>query len=230
MNPNALRRLQEIDDHLVSLQEQRRHSAERLRLDPDVERAQRNFESASESQRGAAAELSVLEQELSEVSNRARALHRRLYGGSVHNPHELLELQHELEGLSTHVTEVEERALAAMELSEQRSEEERERVAELNQAERVRSDQEAPLRERIESLDAAIAESQQEREVASSSLAADERALYARVAAKHRPAVVSIVGDACGGCRLPLSHEERRAVRSGERIVQCSNCDRILVP
>jgi uncharacterized protein len=54
-------------------------------------------------------------------------------------------------------------------------------------------------------------------------------ALYTRVARQRAPAVVRIVGDSCGGCHLPLSNEERHAVRSGERIVQCPNCDRILV-
>jgi predicted nucleic acid-binding Zn-ribbon protein len=41
--------------------------------------------------------------------------------------------------------------------------------------------------------------------------------------------VVPLVGDSCGGCHLPVSIEERRAVRTSDGIVQCSNCDRILV-
>jgi predicted nucleic acid-binding Zn-ribbon protein len=56
-----------------------------------------------------------------------------------------------------------------------------------------------------------------------------DEALYQRVASRRHPAVASLSGDACGGCHLPLSIEERRQVRTGGGVVQCSNCDRILV-
>jgi len=41
--------------------------------------------------------------------------------------------------------------------------------------------------------------------------------------------VVQLLGDACGGCRIPLGISEVRAARSSDRLVQCPNCDRIIV-
>jgi predicted nucleic acid-binding Zn-ribbon protein len=54
--------------------------------------------------------------------------------------------------------------------------------------------------------------------------------LYARIAAHRRPAVTGLAGDFCAGCHMPVSNEERRAVRTGTGLTQCANCDRILAP
>ena len=230
MNANVLRRVQELDDRLVSLRDQQKQDAALLERDPAVERARRGSDEASAAQRDAEARLLEVEQELKTVSERSRALHRRLYGGSVRNPHELLEMQQELETLTARVGELEDRALIAMESAETATAEAHRLAAILADEERARADRVVPLTEHLTMLREAIAGAEREREAAFSALPANERTLYARIAAKHRPAVVSIAGDACGGCHLPLSADERHAVRSGERMVQCSSCDRILVP
>jgi predicted nucleic acid-binding Zn-ribbon protein len=63
---------------------------------------------------------------------------------------------------------------------------------------------------------------------AAAALPADLR-IYERVAARRRPAVVHLERDSCGGCHLPLGVREANQVRSGEGLVQCSNCDRVVV-
>jgi predicted nucleic acid-binding Zn-ribbon protein len=52
---------------------------------------------------------------------------------------------------------------------------------------------------------------------------------YERVRSRRTPAVTRLDGEACGGCHLPLGIAEVRAIKAGQ-LVQCSNCDRILVP
>jgi uncharacterized protein len=230
VNPNTLRRVQELDSHIVTLRDEQRQATSMLERDPEVERLRTLAERSGVEQREMESALAALEQELRTVSERARSMHRRLYGGSVRNPQELLEMQHELESLTGRVAALEEQALAAMEAAEQAADSATAAAGALQEAERQRAADAGPLQERLTSLGAALTSAEAERESAFAELSPAERTLYTRVAAKHRPAVVSIRGDACGGCHLPLSIEERRAVRSGERVVQCSSCDRILVP
>ena len=230
MNPNTLRRVQDLDARIATLRDEQRQSGALLERDPALERARQRADASAAAQRGAEEALTSLDKELRSVSERARSMHRRLYGGSVRNPQELLELQHELETLTARVAQLEERALSAMEDAEQAANTAADDASALQREEHERTERLGPLQQRLQTLKEALDTATGERDRAFSQLTAAEQSLYARVAVKHRPAVVSIAGDVCGGCHLPLSIEERRSVRSGERVVQCSNCDRILVP
>ena len=230
MSQAELFRVQQLDDRLAALREQQRHDAALLERDPEVASSTAALEAAETEQRSADSQLSVIERELSSVGERARALHRRLYGGSVRNPNELLEMQHELDGLTNRVKDLEDSAVDAMESAERAASTTDARRSDLEAARRRRDEAAGPLRERLESLQQDITADDAARQQLFDALPAPERALYTRVAARHRPAVVSIAGDVCGGCHLPLSMEERRAVRAAERVVQCSSCDRILAP
>ncbi|MBV8529345.1 MAG: hypothetical protein JOZ75_13625, partial [Candidatus Dormibacteraeota bacterium] len=87
-----------------------------------------------------------------------------------------------------------------------------------------------PLEQRLGRLRSELAQAQGDRERIAASVEPRALELYRRVAQHRTPAVVGIAGDSCGGCHLPLSNQERSAVRAGTTITQCSNCDRILVP
>ncbi|MBV8302013.1 MAG: hypothetical protein JOY68_08850 [Candidatus Dormibacteraeota bacterium] len=230
MTQAALFRVQQLDERLSALREQQRHHEALLQRDPAVASGSTALDVAEREQADSEAGLATIERELSTVADRARALHRRLYGGSVRNPNELLEMQHELDGLTSRVKELEDRVVEAMESAERAASITDARRSDLEAAQRRRDEAAGPLRQRLQSLEEDIAADDTERQRLFDSLPSAERALYTRVAARHRPAVVSIAGDACGGCHLPLSMEERRAVRAAERVVQCSSCDRILVP
>ena len=126
--------------------------------------------------------------------------------------------------------EAEERVLALIEAGEQAGADVTSTRDALAELEERRAQEQRPREQRLEDLRGQLSEAEQARTKAQSELTGTEQALYGRVAARHHPAVVSIKGDTCGGCHLPLSNEERRAVRAGDQLVQCSNCDRILVP
>ena len=54
-------------------------------------------------------------------------------------------------------------------------------------------------------------------------------ALYEAIrAAKHGQAMAKVERGMCQGCRIALPEAERRQARSGQSIVQCSSCQRIL--
>lgn len=225
----TLRRLQDVDTHIAALRADLASAREALRRDPELERVRSVADAARATREAADAAAGAAESAMKELEARVRTLDRRLYGGSVHNPHELLEMQQELESLRARLGEAEVTALAGLESAEDAQRSEEAAARDMAAAEARRAAALEPLRHRIAALETELATSIADRESAASDVSAAELALYQRVTARRQPAVVALNGDACGGCHLPLSIEERRLVRTSDRVVQCSNCDRILV-
>ena len=223
-------RLQEVDSRIAALQAEIETAESRIRRDPELERAREGAAVAERERRAREQEATAAESEMNALQARVKTLDRRLYGGSVHNPQELVDMQRELDALRARALESEEHAIALLEDAESSAAHEQSRIAGLQAEEARRAAAIEPLRARLASLAEQQVQATAEREAVIAALDAAAVALYARVAQRRQPAVVGLAGDSCGGCHLPLSNEERRLVRTGTQIVQCSNCDRILVP
>src|SRR5207244_5690653 len=92
-------------------------------------------------------ELTAAEAGLAGLERRTKLLDRKLYDGSVHNPHELLEMQRELEALRAQLGEAEEHMLALMELNERASAEANQARTAVGEIEARRSEEEGPRRQ-----------------------------------------------------------------------------------
>lgn len=225
-----LARLQEVDTRIATLTADIADAESLVRRDPDLERARVAAAAAEQERHSREKDAAAGEAEVNSLQARITTLDRRLYGGSVHNPQDLLEIQRELEVLRSRRSDAEDRALAQLGEAEEAAAVERAGLENLRDAEARRATQVAPLEERLDRLRADLVEAQGDRERIAASVEPRALELYRRVAQQRSPAVVGIAGDACGGCHLPLSNQERSAVRAGAAITQCSNCDRILVP
>ena len=201
-----------------------------LRGDPELDRLRAAEAAAHEEHRALGSSAKLAELEAASMQTRIRELDRRLYGGNVRNPAELIEMQRELEAmrakLSTPRTmrwahgggrrvagstcRTRRRPLAARECAAQRCME--------------------PLRARLATLTAERDVLNAERDALRADTDPGDLSLYARIAAHRRPAVTGLAGEFCAGCHMPVSNEERRAVRTGTGLTQCANCDRILAP
>lgn len=230
MGAAELLELQRLDDRLEGLRLDVSAVEARLRGSAELDGARSHCEAAQVSQR--AAELAVRARELESATlrERARTLDRQLYSGSVRNPQELLALQRELDDVRGRLAAREESELEAMEAAEAGAAELAAATAAVAALEAARAEQAGPDADRLAALRAELSETVATRELAATRRTAAELELYRRVASHHRPAVVRISNDSCGGCRVPLGLVEVRAIRTRDRIVQCSNCDRILAP
>lgn len=225
-----LARLQEVDTRIATLTADVTAAESLVRRDPDLERARDAAAAAERERHSREKDAAAGEAEVNSLQARITTLDRRLYGGSVHNPQDLLEIQREVEVLRSRRSDAEDRALAQLTEAEEAAAVERAGLENLRDAEARRATQVAPLEERLNRLRADLVEAQGDRERIAASVEPRALELYRRVAQQRTPAVVGIAGDSCGGCHLPLSNQERSAVRAGAAITQCSNCDRILVP
>jgi uncharacterized protein len=227
---SALLRLQQIDDRIAALQSEIASVEASLRGDPELDRL-RAAESAAQGQHresGTTARLAELE--AASLQARIRDLDRRLYGGTIRNPAELMEMQRELDAMRVRLSTAEDDALERMEQADSALATMQAASANVVAREAQRADAMEPLRARLASLATQLDAANSERDAVRADAEPADLSLYARIASRRRPAVTQLAGEFCGGCRMPVSNEERRSVRTGTGLTQCANCDRILAP
>ena len=227
---SALLSLQQIDDRLTTLTSEIATVEASLRGDPELDRLRAAEAAAHEEHRTLGASARLAELEAASLQARIRELDRRLYGGTVRNPAELIEMQRELEAMRARLSTAEDDALERMELVDRSSAALQTASAGVAARESHRAGAMEPLRARLESLTAERDVLNAERDALRTDVEPGDLSLYARIAAHRRPAVTGLAGDFCAGCHMPVSNEERRAVRTGAGLTQCANCDRILAP
>ena len=221
--------LQRADDRIASLRDQISVLEAHLRSDPRLERARVDAAAAEAERRRADEAVAAADHEATVLRQRASVIDRQLYGGSVRNPQDLLTLQHELDDVRARVAAAEEDELVRMEAAEAAERGGREAAATVAALEAQRAANAGADAERLASTRAALAAAEEERARLAESIDRTALSLYTRLVARRQPAVVQLVGDACGGCRIALGMREVRAARAGGELVQCPNCDRIVV-
>ena len=152
-----------------------------------------------------------------------------LYGGSVQNPKELEDLQMESESLRRYLETIEDRYLEAM----LEQDEAAAAVAETQEAiERLETELRAvhsDLLEEREKIQSRLPDLAAQRAAILPGISEEDQQSYLRLRGKFRGVAVSILdGQTCGICGLTLSASDQQTVRSGDELVRCNLCGRIL--
>jgi predicted nucleic acid-binding Zn-ribbon protein len=227
---SALLSLQQIDDRIATLTSEIAVTEASLRGDPELDRLRAAEAAAHDEHRALGSSAKLAELEAASLQARIRELDRRLYGGTVRNPAELIEMQRELEGMRAKLSTAEDDALGRMEAVDVSTASLEKASAAVAARDAQRSASLEPLRARLATLNAERDVLNAERDALRADTDPNDLSLYARIASHRRPAVTGLAGESCAGCRMPVSNEERRAVRTGTGLTQCANCDRILAP
>jgi predicted nucleic acid-binding Zn-ribbon protein len=83
--------------------------------------------------------------------------------------------------------------------------------------------------ERESELDSEITSLRQRREEQLGALDGELAARYERVASRRSPAVAVITGEICLGCRVGIPPQAFIEILTGEALVSCNHCHRILI-
>ena len=225
-----LLRLQEVDTRLRGDRARLADVEAQITADPELERRRREARRRRREQAAADADLDALEKTVDALRQRARALEKHLYDGSVRNPQELLGMQHDLESLRQRLDAEDEQLMALMERAEAAAAADRDANAAIVDRELERADQAGELLEQAVALRASVERGERDRAELVTSIPSADLTLYERLARRVQPAVVHIVTDSCGGCHIPFANSEVRRIRVADEPVQCSGCDRIVVP
>ena len=226
---SSLYRLQQtdlaIDQVAARLAEVEAGLADGARLEKareEASRQERLARQAAEAMRAADDAVTSEREKLGQVDG-------RLYGGSLHNPKELQELQAESDALKRHLSTLEDRLLEAMQASEDAEAAARRAQTELELAEADASGREADLRREQAGLMVLMEKHGVEREAVAAGVLPSDHELYRSLRkGLGSLAVAELVGDTCGACGVSMSASARQEIRSGPRLTRCPQCGRIL--
>ena len=156
-------------------------------------------------------------------------IEKKLYGGTIHNPKELQELQAEAESLHRHLSALEDRQLEEMmrvELAEKSFDAAQ---AKLELAEADASGRDQNLRRERDGLASILGQRKEEREAAASDVVEEDLRLYGTLRKSGGGlAVAEMLDGTCGACGLTLAASARQEVRTGPGLIRCMQCGRIL--
>jgi uncharacterized protein len=152
-----------------------------------------------------------------------------LYGGKVHNPKELQDLQNELASLKKYLATLEDQQLDAMLTLEEAEALLKSSADQLARVEKDISLQNQALIADRDRLVHDLDRIQAERSAAASTIPENFLSTYEKLRSQRRGvAVATIVEETCSACGSTLTPADRQIARSPNQISFCSTCGRIL--
>ncbi len=226
---SSLHRLQTLDLQIDRRQARLKVIGEILGDSAAVSAARQTLSDAEANLRTARSASQRAEEEVASNRVKLEEAEKRLYGGSVHNPKELQDLQAEVESLTRFRATLEDRLLEAMVAAEAAEADQRSAEAALSQAAGQTADRDTALAAERDQLSAEVERLTAEREAALANVTQGDLALYTQVRDNRGGLAVALVqDDTCGACGLTVAHSLRQEIRQGDNLVRCIQCGRIL--
>jgi predicted nucleic acid-binding Zn-ribbon protein len=152
-----------------------------------------------------------------------------LYGGRVHNPKELQDLQSDIAALKRFLSTLEERQLESMLAAETAQAALQRAESALTELQSRRGSEHSLLVGEQASLSKKVERLQVERQGAAYDIPATSRELYERLRQQRRGiAVAEVTDNTCSACGTPVTAALQQSARSTTQLIHCSSCGRIL--
>jgi predicted nucleic acid-binding Zn-ribbon protein len=169
------------------------------------------------------------EWELSELDAKIAVVEKKLFGGSLKNPKELIAFQQDLDILKTQRGGREDKLLALMMDVESSQQDVSLKKSDFGKVDREWRENQQTLQQQQTELEAELSALEQKRSLIAGQIDSDSLSLYEEVRrVKQGQAVAKVVQGRCQGCRISLPVSDQQRARMGQELVQCSNCGRIL--
>ena len=224
-----LYRLQQIDSQIDRAQARLQAIQKTLEDDAELRLANEQAQTAEVQRQSAERELKQAEAEVQGQHIKIEQNESSLYGGKVHNPKELQDLQNDIAALKRHLNTLEDRQLEAMLACEEADAGFRSIQADLAKTQERWAEQNKGLGEEQSSLQNLVERFSTERAAVVDSIPAVELGLYDKLRQGHRGlAVIAISGNSCVACGATLTAAHVQSVHSAGQIVFCPSCGRIL--
>lgn len=224
-----VRTLQEIDDEVATISAALDDVERRLRGSAELDEARRTFATAQGSLQELQRIQRKLDGDIAGLNGKIQPEEKRLYDGSVRNPKELSNIQHELELLKEQRSKLEDELLDVMSRLEIAEREFATAERELLQWEARWENEQGELKHEQKKLGDMLTRGEAKREA--QKLKVNPRVLhtYEQVRRQRGGVAVSRVQSGmCGGCRVQIPEAIRRRAFSVDQVAQCPNCERIL--
>lgn len=225
----GLRTLQELDDEAATLGAALEDARRRLQGSEELEAARAGLAAIDERLAETRRNQRRLDGEISVLSSRIAPEEKRLYDGSVRNPKELGNIQHELELLKAQRGGLEDELLEVLTAIEGLEADHQRAAKAVAGAESRWEAESASLRTEAERLAGLLTRADARREAQRATV--PPRALHLYEDIRRRKggiAVAHVQGSMCSGCRVTVPESVRRRAFQPDQLAQCPNCERIL--
>ena len=225
----GLYRLQQVDSQIVQIQARLKAIQQTLDNDKSLRAANEQLAAATGANKEAERLLKQSEADVEKQRSKIEQTEASLYGGKVHNPKELQDLQKDGASLKRHLETLEERELEAMIAAETT---EKELQAAKTDLERVQSrlkEQHKDLAQESETLHKYLERLHSERQAVVTDIASQALAVYDQLRKQKRGlAITTIADNSCEACGTTLTASQQQSARSTSQLFYCPTCGRIL--
>jgi len=221
--------LQRLDTELDALQRRLEEIRALLAFAAEVEAAREGLEAARRRTRERQRAFQEAEARTAQYRQKIQDIERRLAGGTVRNPRQVLVLQQELEYLRRKLDEAEEAAIAALLALEEAQAEEEAAARHLEAVRARRQEQEAAWNQEAERLRRRGETLQARRDALVAHLPQEVYAVYQNLRRQKAGLAVAPVEDnACSACGAVLSARRLQEAANLDVLTYCAQCGRIL--
>ena len=222
-----LYQLQELDLEIESQEQALNQITSQLGESQAVVKAQTKFTRANQHLEELKQQQHAAEWEINDLVDKLTAAEKKLYGGTITNPKELGNLQHEVDGLKARRNQLEDETLETMNQVELATASVADIGTELKRLESEWHHQQQQLSTEMEQLQTILSDLKHKRQQLSTKIDPGTVDSYHELKKQKGTAVAKIEQGICCGCRISLSTAELQQARS-DSLVHCSSCGRIL--
>ena len=199
----------------------------RLESDPEVVEREQTLAEAREAQAATSARVRESDHEREAHRTRLRTREKELMSGRIRSPSELMQMSEEVQHMKARFAEEEDAELKLMEDADAADHAVREATEDLEQARRQSAAEEPGLRHDLVTWGAELAEVETERDAIWEQVPKAAQTAYSRM--RIQPAVSQVVNGQCSACHVTVTSRGMQMLRTGDDLVHCENCGRILV-
>jgi predicted nucleic acid-binding Zn-ribbon protein len=225
----GLYRLQKVDSQIDQVQARLKLIQQTLENDADLHNANEQFASAQERNRQAQHAMKLSDAEVEKQKLKIEQTEASLYGGKVHNPKELQDLQKDVASLKRYLETLEERELEAMIAAETAENELQTAQSDLERVQSNLKVQNKDLTEESETLRKTLERLSSERQAVVTDIASKALGVYDQLRQQKRGlAITTIEDNSCEACGTTLTASQQQSARSPSQLFHCPTCGRIL--
>ena len=228
--PAALYRLQEVEIGILRAQQRIRQIADLLANDEAMQQANAQIAAAQNQLNPLKTRLRNLEHDIQQNESKSRSTDQQLYSGSVKNPKEMQDMQQEIESLKRWHGELENTLLETMMAAEEAEASLAEAEANMSAVTASKGEEHRHLLDEQAALQAQVEEYKQRRHQVLREVTPENLKIYTTMKPRKNQQPVALMhGNTCGICGVAQTASIEQEVRRGVKLINCSNCERILV-
>ena len=225
----GLYRLQQVDSQIDQIQARLNIIQQTLENDVVLRAAKEGLAAAEAKHKDSERTLALSEAEVEKQHIKLQQTDASLYGGKVHNPKELQDLQKDVSSLKRHLETLEERQLEAMISAEAAEMDLQTAQTDLERVQSNLKEQNKDLTSESEALHKNLERLNSERQAVVTDIAGQALGVYDQLRKQKRGiAITSIADNSCEACGTTLTPSQQQTARSTSQLFHCPTCGRIL--